>query len=61
MTSASTYDDTWSYLEKNVSKFGISLKNVHIFMQNQMPCFDKNGNFILADKAKLAMAPSMPD
>lgn len=58
MVSASTYNDTSDYLKRNVEKFGLLADNIHIFVQGQMPCFDLCGNFMLSNKAEVAMAPN---
>ncbi|VDD95512.1 unnamed protein product [Enterobius vermicularis] len=57
MTSDHTKEETTEHFKKIISKFGLSMDQVTIFKQGKMPCFDLEGNFILADKGKIALAP----
>uniref|UniRef100_A0A0N5AH44 UDP-N-acetylglucosamine diphosphorylase n=1 Tax=Syphacia muris TaxID=451379 RepID=A0A0N5AH44_9BILA len=54
----SNFQETFKYFDENLESFGIRKEDIHIFMQQQIPCFDFNGNLILSDRGKIAMSPN---
>uniref|UniRef100_A0A914CAA6 UDP-N-acetylglucosamine diphosphorylase n=1 Tax=Acrobeloides nanus TaxID=290746 RepID=A0A914CAA6_9BILA len=57
MTSNSTMEETRNHLVKVVQDVGISMDDVTIFSQAEIPCFDLNGKFLLSSRSSLATAP----
>ncbi len=56
MTSPSNHEATVNAFEEN-EYFGLDAKNVMLFPQGMMPCFDNDGKILLAEKHSLAMSP----
>lgn len=56
MTSAPTYDETLNFLKSN-KYFGLNEKDVVIFKQGLLPCFNFDGKILLSRKNELALAP----
>lgn len=56
MTSGPTITQTKEYFEAN-SYFGLDPKNVVMFEQGLLPCFDFEGRIILDSKNKIALSP----
>uniref|UniRef100_A0A0N5AWU2 UDP-N-acetylglucosamine diphosphorylase n=1 Tax=Syphacia muris TaxID=451379 RepID=A0A0N5AWU2_9BILA len=58
MTSKATESETLRHIKGIVGNFGLTMDQVFIFNQGEMPCFDLNGNFILSGKGEIAVAPN---
>lgn len=56
MTSDATHDLTEKFLYQN-EFFGLKEENVKLFKQQQLPCFDMDGNLFLEERDELATAP----
>ncbi|KAI1713958.1 UTP--glucose-1-phosphate uridylyltransferase domain-containing protein [Ditylenchus destructor] len=57
MTSKSTYDDTKEHIEQVIAEVGINPDDVILFCQNEIPCFDNDGKFLLKSKGSIFTAP----
>ncbi|CAJ0930038.1 unnamed protein product, partial [Mesorhabditis belari] len=58
MTSSGTTKDTLAHLEEIVPLNGLSIDNVTIFSQANIPAFDQSGNFWLSKKGEICTAPN---
>lgn len=58
MASTHTVDQITKYFKENVDNFGLSVDNIHIFVQGEMPCFGFDGKLFFADKGKIAASPN---
>lgn len=56
MTSGPTNDTTQKFLKKH-NYFGLNEKDVVLFQQGLLPCFDFEGKIFLEDKHSIALAP----
>uniref|UniRef100_A0A914D356 UDP-N-acetylglucosamine diphosphorylase n=1 Tax=Acrobeloides nanus TaxID=290746 RepID=A0A914D356_9BILA len=57
MTSDSTGEETRKHLVKVVKDVGLSMDDIIIFDQAEIPCFDFNGKFMLRSRSSIATAP----
>lgn len=57
MTSGPTREQTELFLEEH-KYFGLDVKNIIIFEQGVIPCFDINGKFLLNRKNQIATSPN---
>ncbi|CAJ0939531.1 unnamed protein product, partial [Mesorhabditis belari] len=58
MTSSGTHKDTIEHLEKIVPLNGLSMDDVTIFSQANIPAFDFQGNLLLSKKGEICTAPN---
>lgn len=57
MTSESTYAVTKHHLEEVVADVGLSMEQVIIFSQAQIPVFDLEGKFLMDSTSSVATSP----
>jgi len=57
MTSSTNHDATISFFEDH-GYFGLDKRRVVFFQQDMLPAVDEQGKILLADKARIAFAPS---
>ncbi|KAG0049392.1 UDP-N-acetylglucosamine pyrophosphorylase [Gryganskiella cystojenkinii] len=57
MTSGPTREQTELFLKEH-NYFGLDFKNIIIFEQGVIPCFDTNGKFLLNHKNQIATSPN---